>query len=79
MTTMEQLKARGFVFFCPVNIEEFKQLLLKSGLEFEFAEVTEKVCQTTLVFLGVKRLTPTLKKQLGAAEIKRHTGFPKGD
>lgn len=77
--TYEKLKARGFVMHVPENIEEFKKILLASGLEFEFAEFTETIGHTEIHFLAAKRLTPTLKKQLSAADIKRHTGFPKGD
>lgn len=67
--TRGELKGKGFDFYCPANVEEFKKALFETGLEYEFVEVTETTGPTTLVFLGVKRLTPTLKAQLKLGEV----------
>lgn len=80
--TAEQMKQNGFnVFMLPTAeaVKEHRALMEASGVVFEFEETVELVGMTMLHVLGAKRLTPTLKQQLSAADIKKHVGFPKGD
>lgn len=60
-----------YTFCTPDSREEFRQGLAKSGVEFKTCDVQEQVAGFTLFVLAVKRITPTVKQQLGK--------FPKGD
>ena len=72
MTTREELRGRGFDFFCFTTPEARAEFKARHTETFEFAEVDEVFCtkEFHVYFLGVKRLHRTPVKftpPLGAA------------